>query len=455
MRRRYEKPSIRKLHSGLMNKYGQSPAYLRKVCTDIDEVPVERLVSEHGSPLFVYSERKIRQKYKSVKNAFSLRYPNVVFSWSYKTNYLDAVCAIMHQEGSHAEVVSEMEYSKARELGIPGEKIICNGPFKPLPFLERAMREGAMVNADHLDEICDMETVAKKLGKRLKMGIRINLDAGVYPQWTRFGFNLESGQALEAAKRIFKGGRLQLSGLHCHIGTFILDPNAYAKEVAKLVGFAYQLKKEFKFSFEYLDIGGGLPSMSKLKGTYLSPDLSVPSVDEYAEKICETLSRQLKPSDFPKLIVEFGRIMIDESASLISTIHAVKKLPDGTRAYVIDAGINILFTSFWYKFNIMIDREVPGMNEYSVIYGPLCMNIDVPDEGVMLPHLDRGTRLIFWPVGAYNNTQWMQFITYRPAVVMIGEKGQVDVIREAEDLTDIKRREKLPARLSLGSERSK
>jgi len=451
MKNRYEKPSIRKLQSGLMNKYGQSPAYLRKVCTDIDGVTVERLVASHGSPLFVYSERRIRQKYKAVKNSFSLRYPNVIFSWSYKTNYLDAICSVMHQEGSHAEVVSEMEYSKARELGIPGGKIICNGPYKPLPFLERAMSEGATVNADHLDEICDMELVAGKLGRKLKMGMRINLDAGIYPQWSRFGFNLESGQAIEAAKRIFKGGRLQLAGLHCHIGTFILDTGAYARQVVKLVEFAYQLKKDFGFSFEYLDIGGGLPSMSKLKGVYLPPDLSIPSVEEYAEKICDTLSQKLMPNDFPKLIVEFGRVMIDESASLISTIHAVKKLPDGTTAYIIDAGINLLFTSFWYKFNIMIDREAPGMNEYSVVYGPLCMNIDVPDEGVMLPRLDRGARLIFWPVGAYNNTQWMQFITYRPAVVMIGEKGQIDVIREAEDLTDIKRREKIPDRFKAGN----
>jgi diaminopimelate decarboxylase len=448
MKKRYEKPVIQKLRTGLMNKYGGSPAYLRKICADIDGVSVEKLVAQHGSPLFVYSERRIRQKYKSVKNSFSLRYPHVVFSWSYKTNYLDAVCSVMHQEGSLAEVVSEMEYQKARKLGIPGEKIICNGPYKPLPFLEKAMREGAMVNADHFDEISDMELIAERLGRKVKVGIRINLDAGISPAWSRFGFNLESGEALEAAKRISRGGLLELTGLHCHIGTYILDPRAYATAVTKLVDFAYQLKKETGFSFEYLDIGGGLPSMSKLKGAYLPPDVSVPPVDEYAEMICDTLSEKLVPGEYPKLIVEFGRVMIDESASLITTIHAVKKLPDGTRAYVIDAGINLLYTSTWFKYDIMIDREVPGMSECSVIYGPLCMNIDVPDEGIMLPRLDRGTRLIFWPVGAYNNTQWMQFITYRPAIVMIGERRQVDVIREAEDLTDINRREKLPARLA-------
>lgn len=77
------------------------------------------------------------------------------------------------------------------------------------------------------------------------------------------------------------------------------------------------------------------------------------------------------------------------------------------------------------------------------------MNIDILDEGTLLPPLAKGSRLILSPVGAYNVTQWMQFIEDRPAVVMIGLKGEVDVIREREDLSDLARREKLPARLAL------
>ena len=73
--------------------------------------------------------------------------------------------------------------------------------------------------------------------------------------------------------------------------------------------------------------------------------------------------------------------------------------------------MNLLFTTFWYKLNIEVDREVPGVTENSVVYGPLCMNLDAIDEGVLLPPLKRGTRLIMSPVGAYNNTQSMQFIT--------------------------------------------
>ena len=451
MKQPYEKPIINKLHTGLMNKFGRSPAYARKVRSEIDGVPIDTLISKFGSPLFVYSERVIRQKHRQMHTAFSTRYPNVVMGWSYKTNYLSAICAVMHQQGSVAEVVSEMEYQKARAAGIPGEKIIFNGPHKSLAALEKAVKEGATINVDHLDEIYDLEQIAQKLKRKVHVGIRLNLDCGIYPQWSRFGFNLETGQALEAVKRIKQGGKLILNGLHCHIGTFIMETSAYVKQIEKMVAFGYEVEQAFGYSMEYLDIGGGFPSKSRLKGVYLPPEVALPSIDEFAEAITHALSKALRPGDFPKLILESGRALVDEAGYLITSVVASKRLADGTRAYVADAGLNLLFTSFWYKFNIEMDREVGGINEHSVVYGPLCMNIDILDEGVLLPSLTRGTRLIFSPVGAYSHTQSMQFIEYRPASVLIGEKGEVDIIREAEDLADFTRGEKLPKRLAVNS----
>ncbi len=451
---RYENPVIIKLQTGFMNKFGSSPLYTRKVREDIDGIAVEELVSQYGSPLFVYSERSLRQRYRDYYDQFSTRYPNVSFGWSYKTNYLQAICATQHQEGALAEVVSEFEYDKARKYGIDGKNIIFNGPRKPLAALEKAVNESAIINIDHFDEIYDLEKITDKLNKKIKVGMRVNMDTGIHPQWSRFGLNIESGQAIDAAKRIVNGGKLVLNGLHCHIGTFILEPDAYAMEVAKMLTFGYELEDNFGFKMEYIDIGGGLPSRIKLKGTYLPPDVGVPPIEEYAEKITNALYQHLRPKDFPKLILEAGRAIVDESGYLITTVFASKRLPDGRKAYIVDAGINTLFTSFWYKFNVEVDREMQGLNEPSVIYGPLCMNIDVLDEGSLLPPIERGTRLVFSPVGAYNNTQWMQFIEYRPNVVLIGENGEVDIIREAEDLKEMERQERLPERLKLGGKKA-
>jgi len=455
MKMKYEKPVINKLRSGMMNKFGSSPFYTRHIRTEIDSVAIVELVRKYGSPLYVFSETTLRNRFRTIYNHFSNRYPNVIFGWSYKTNYLQAICAVLHQEGAIAEVVSEMEYDKARKLGIEGKKIIFNGPHKSISALEKAASEGAMINIDHLDEIYDLEKVAKKLGKKIKVGMRLNMDTGIHPQWSRFGLNLESGQAMDAVKRLANGGKLVLNGLHCHIGTFILEPDAYAREITQMIQFGYELEENFGFKMEYFDIGGGFPSKIKLKGTYLPPDVGVPPMEDYAEKITEAMYKALKPGDFPRLILESGRAIVDEAGYLITTLLAIKRLPNGNKAYVMDAGVNNLFTSFWYKFNVEIDREVDGLNEHSILYGPLCMNIDVLDEGSLLPPLEKGTRLIFSPVGAYNNTQWMQFIEYRPNIVLVNGDGKADLIREKETLEDIERKEKLPERLKISGSAKK
>lgn len=444
----YERPQIKRLRTGTMNKFGIRSDSTQAVRRAIDGVTIAHLCQEYGSPLFVYSERTLRQRYQQIRSAFATRYPDVTFGWSYKTNYLKAICSIFHQEGAVAEIVSAMEYEKASELGLRGKEIIFNGPHKPKEVLRKAAREGVRLHIDHDEELADLEEIAEELGRPIEVGLRLNLDAGIVPQWSRFGYNLESGQALKAARRIARGGLLRLTGIHSHIGTFILDPDAYRRQIVKMIDFAYAIEDEFGDRIEYLDIGGGLPSKSRLKGTYHAPDVLIPPIDEFAETICNALHDNLRPGHRPKLIVEAGRAMVDDSGYLISSIVAAKQLPDGTRAYVADAGINLLFTSAWYKFTVETEREKHGLQEPCVLYGPMCMNIDVLDEAISLPPLDRGERLIFSPVGAYNNTQWMQFIEYRPNVVLIGTDGQVHLIREREDKSDFDRRERMPDHLA-------
>jgi diaminopimelate decarboxylase len=278
--------------------------------------------------------------------------------------------------------------------------------------------------------------------------MRLNLDAGIQPCWSRFGFNLESGQALEVVQRIAKSGKLRLNGLHSHIGTYILDPQAYARQITKMVEFGYAIEAQQGWRMDYIDIGGGFPSRSRLKGAYHDADVMIAPIDEYADAICDAMWNSLKPGHTPKLIIESGRAMVDEAGTLITSVCGTKRLPDSTRAYVMDAGVNLLFTAFWYRFNVALGQPVLGKAEPSVIYGPLCMNIDVIDEKIALPPLSRGDRLVISTVGAYNNTQWMQFIEYRPNVVMVMESGEVELIRAAEDITDLERREVLPTKLS-------
>lgn len=123
-----------------------------------------------------------------------------------------------------------------------------------------------------------------------------------------------------------------------------------------------------------------------------------------------------------------------------------KRLPNGIRTMIVDGGVNLLFTSTWYQHDILPAEAKEGLYEETVIYGPLCMNIDVVRPSVSLPVMEPGDALVIHPVGAYNVTQWMQFIRMRPAVVLIGENREIDVIRDAEVVETLKDLEHVPDR---------
>lgn len=440
---KYERPFIKKLNAGLMNKFGTRTEYTPH--THIDGVPVRQLIAKYGSPVFVISEKQIRKNYQNAVRAFKTRYPKVQFAWSYKTNYINAVCNVFHQEGSWAEVVSGFEYQKAKGNGVPGNKIIFNGPDKTVEELEMAVNDGAMIHIDHFDELYELQELLGRLNKKARIAIRVNMDTGIYPMWDRFGFNYESGQAWNAINKIMATDNLELTGLHCHIGTFMLSPAAYGVAAAKLSDLAMNIKSRFGKTIQYLDLGGGFPSANTLKGSYLPGADIVPSIDDFAEVITSTLLNYgYKQDELPLLILETGRALIDDAGYLLGSVLATKRLSDGRRATIMDFGVNILFTAFWYDHKISPAQEFTHHTEDMVLYGPLCMNIDVVRESVSLPLLNKGDQVVVHKVGAYNMTQWMQFIQMRPNVVMIDVNGQDHLIRNKETIDTLHNMEVLP-----------
>jgi len=443
---KYERPIIRKLNAGLMNKFGTSTEFAP--VTNIEMIPVKRLLSKYGSPLFVISERKMRLNYHNAVTAFKTRYPKVQFAWSYKTNYLNAVCRVFHNEGAWAEVVSGFEYKKAIANGIPGKNIIFNGPLKSADELLTAINNSSMIHVDHFDELYDILELSGKSRKKIRLALRINMDTGVYPAWDRFGFNYETGQAWDAVEKIFASGKAELEGLHCHIGTFMLAPHAYAVAASKLSELALRIKIKFKKNIKYIDLGGGFASTNTLKGSYRQGSDANPGIDEYAEAITTAMyNAHFTKDGMPMLIFETGRALIDDAAYLLGTVVATKILPDGRRALVLDFGVNLLPTAYWYDHKISPAQKFSQYTEDMIVFGPLCMNIDIIRESINLPLLKRGDNVAVQKVGAYNMTQWLQFITLRPKVVMIDVRGKTHIIRENETPEYISSLERVPAHL--------
>ncbi len=442
----FERPFIKKLSSGMPSKFGMKTE-IRPV-THIDEIPVDDLIGQYGSPLFVISEKTIRETYREAYQAFSTRYPKVQFAWSYKTNYLDAVCRVFHQEGSWAEVVSGFEFDKALANGVEGKHILFNGPDKSEDDLKKAMEQGAYIHIDHFDELYSLKQLSESMKTKPRVAIRVNMDVGIYPKWDRFGFNYENGEAWDALNRIMMSGAFELLGLHAHIGTYMMTTEAYRIAASKLADLAVGLERKYGHVIKYIDVGGGFASKNTLKGAYLPGTDTTPSFDEYAEAITSSLiNSAIKPENLPVLMLETGRALIDDAGYLLGTVIANKRLSTGYRSTVVDTGVNILFTSFWYEHQISPAKPTTQHTEETAVYGPLCMNIDVLRESMVFPLLKKGDHFVVSRIGAYNMTQWMQFITLRPNVVMIDLSGKTHVIREKESLETIRQQERVPEHL--------
>ncbi len=458
----YEAPSIELVQINTIGKHSILNMGTSSVFEEVDDV--EKLLNEYGSPLFLLSEKKLRNKYNEFKDAFTEEGIETIIGYSYKTNYLPALCSILKEEGAWAEVVADMEYKLARSLNVPGSKIIFNGCYKTEAELNKAVSEDALINIDSFNELELLDSVAEKLGKKARTGIRVNFVMGNMP-WTKFGFNYESGEAKEVLEKISKKKNIKFEAIHNHSGTFNVDPKMYSKSTRIIIELAEYAKK-LGLNTKIIDVGGGFPSSNKLK-----PQYDIPGGSKYNETTLQQFSsaimRHLKKAKHlfnngkPILILEPGRAVVDEAMQLISKVVSKKKDAKGNHSVVMDAGVNILPTAFWYDFEPKLANKLNGANsnlnrknkkngsDYNrsvKMYGPLCMQIDSINESVSLPSVELGDIIVFSNVGAYNLTQSTQFIQTRPAVVLLGPNG-IELIRRKETWRDIFNLDTLPKRL--------
>jgi len=394
------------------------------------------LAERYGSPLFVASAEAITGNLEILGREFSSLYPKVAVSYSYKVNAIPGILEVVHRDGAWAEVASGFEYELARRLGVPGSSIVFNGPYKTRDELERALGEGALVNVDNMDELETLKRMAAEGEREITIGIRISTDVGINQLPDRFGFNLESGEAEKAALECAAAG-IRVAGLHIHLTSYIIrpgggegspardieliwpkNPGAYRRAAENLARLARYLEARRGIRVEYIDMGGGFPSVDAL--------------GPYVEAVTEPLLAGFEGDEPPLLILEPGRAVVGDAVDLVATVVTSKELPGGRRSVVIDAGVNILPTSFWRHQAVEYAGRPKGEPKETIVYGPLCLQTDIVTR-TGLPPLAPGDRLVVRNVGAYNIPQSGTFIFPRPPVVLV-ENGRPRVIRERETI---------------------
>lgn len=405
----------------------------------INHATAAKIADQFGTPIFIMQEQGIIERYHTFHNNVTKRYPHAKVAISYKTNFIPALLSLLHKEGALPEVVSGIEYNMALKIRKNNQPIIFNGPMKTTQELLQAIHDGSLINCDHEDEINRIEQIAKNLQKQVSIGLRIYFKDSDY-HWNRFGFPVsldESQQTItQLIQRILNSPYLKLAGLHTHIGTNIRDINTFGKLAHKLNEFAVILKQYFNIELQWLDMGGGLAGISPRIDEYQLLPHTLPDINHYAQSVITPLLPYLNSLSKPAtLYFEPGRTLFEAYGSLLTQVIGKRDKDDsGLPAYIFDAGINSLSTSYVYNFPIQtFTKEIHKEKAY--LYGPTCMQNDQLHTPTELPQLNINDLLLFHGVGSYCMAFSYSFIRLRPGVVLLRKNNEIAWLRKPESLT--------------------
>ncbi len=387
------------------------------------------LAQQYGSPLFVIDEPKLVARAQALQAAFQAQWPKTRVCYSVKTNYLPWIVKKMASLGIQPEVISGFELDLVEHLAIDGE-ILVNGPVKTASELQKCIERNYVIHVDNLDELTLLAKLTAELCKPARIALRLRPES---ESWKRFGFKVGSAAWQQALGLIEEHAFLTLVGLHLHIGTGIIQLDKY-RQAAE---FMANVAKSLPHSLEYVDMGGGFATAIARLSHYTAEQWQVPTDTAYAEAILAPLADYLQQHDC-SLVIEPGRALIDESIDLICQGVSV----DDERI-IVDAGKNIVpsvearvHPIDLLSLETQSELSAKPMQAYD-IFGPLCMGSDCLGRQVVLPTPKVGDYLLLSAVGAYSQSQSMQFIKYQAAVVVVNAEQTATLVRRRQQLADL------------------
>jgi diaminopimelate decarboxylase len=416
----------------------------------LDGVPLSELGERSTSPLHVVSARRLRDNAQRFLSRPGGGTAGCEVFYSYKTNPLPGVLGELHSAGIGAEVISHYELWLAEKLGVPPDKIVYNGPAKSEDSVRAAIGLGIqLLNLNHREEIGVVARLARELGRKPRVGLRVTVGGG----WTgQFGVSAEDGSALAAYEEALGTGALEVVGVHAHRGGMIRSEAELLPFVDGLLAFTERLFERFGLAPEILDFGGslGLPSVRglsprelRLNRTFFraltAPDPgSALSIERYVELLRSRVEDHYRARGrpMPRVFLEPGRALTGDAQLLLTRVLSVKD--GGERQYaILDAGINLADSCrAEYHALLSVNRQgAPSSRIYTVV-GPICTPGDTLYWAVALPELTPGDWLAIMDSGAYFVPFSTSFSFPRPAVVMV-DQGQVRTLRRAERFADL------------------
>jgi len=392
----------------------EGPLRLKRGRLWIESLPSDEVASSLGTPILVYSSARLRDNVReALEAADSSGYPTRVH-FALKACYLVGVVALMKEAGLGVEVMSGFEYALARRIGFTPDHVIVNGPAKRPEFLERAVRdEVALINVESMAEIASLEDLARRLRKPVRVGVRINplpsrhLRGPFAPPGSKFGFDVPTGEAGAAVRRVARSRSLSLQAVHCHSYTRQYSPDAHRAHVALVVKFVRRVEADLGIRIPALDLGGGIGSRSL--------------VEAAGQTLHSFMNRMLEPlaglAGDRQILIEPGRYLVNDAAVCLTRVLS-SKLNGGRRWVVVDAGRNLLPPRRNAEYAVVPCEVRPGRRLYRV--GDfLCM----PSEPVPLSFIsgpvEPGDLLGVFNAGAYTFSMAQRFGEPIPSAILV------------------------------------
>ena len=398
----------------------------------IGGVRISELAAQYGTPLFVYDEDHLRARCRAAVNAFGAG--NVVYAT--KAFICGAMARLAHEEGLLLDVATGGELHTVLHAGVPASSCVLHGNNKSLDELRMAIAAGIdHIVVDSFDEIDRIEKLhadglpVVRVQLRITPGVHVHTHEFVSTGQddSKFGFNLNNGDAHKAIARAHSSTAIDLIGIHCHIGSNVFAVDNFAEASKVMVDLFSTL------NLSELTLGGGL-------GVAYTENEEAPTIEQWAE-VLQRATQSLPTGS--KVSVEPGRSIVASAGVTVYTVGTVKPI-DGIRTYIsVDGGMSdnprpVLYGSGYEAFDPA--RMSADRTERARIVGKHCESGDIlVESAAVAPNVSVGDLLVMPVTGAYGYSMASNYNkVMRPAVVFVS-KGESRLVVRRETYDDLVR----------------
>ncbi|MFK2824262.1 diaminopimelate decarboxylase [Bacillus sp. B190/17] len=411
---------------------------------EIGGMDVVSLAEHYGTPLYIYDVALIRQRARAFKQTFEQLGVTAQVAYASKAFSAIGMVQLANQEGLSLDVVSAGELYTAMKAGFPAERIHFHGNNKSREELIMALEQqiGCVV-VDNFYELELLEALCNDRGEQMNILLRVTpgIEAHTHDyiltgqEDSKFGFDLNNGQAEEALKKALEMKRVKLLGLHCHIGSQIFETTGFTLAADKVIQKLADWKNRFQFEAKVLNLGGGFGIRYTEEDKPLEPA-------KYVEEIIKEV--QLKTTELnlamPEIWIEPGRSLVGDAGVTLYSIGSEKDVPEVRKYLAIDGGMNDNIRPALYnaKYEAVLANRVNDPVEETVsIAGKCCESGDMLIWDLPLPKAKPGDLLAVFCTGAYGYSMANNYNRIpRPPVIFV-ENNQAELVIRRESYDDL------------------